>query len=155
MSKMDVGVIGTGNIGTDLLVKLSRSRNLNCSIFAGRNEYSQGLKYAQTLGVNTTFDSIEYIEENPDCCDIVFDATTASAHKQNSIILKKLKKFTIDLTPANVGEFCVPSVNLEHGLKYDNVNMVTCGGQATIPIAYAIVNSWGLFDKIPILKSNF
>lgn len=149
MSKMNVGVIGTGNIGTDLLIKLNRSRNLNCTIFAGRNQYSQGLKYAQSLGVNTTFDSIEYIEENPDCCDIVFDATSASVHRQNSIILKKLKKFTIDLTPANVGEFCVPSVNLEQGIECDNVNMVTCGGQATIPIVHAIVNS---VDKVNYLE---
>jgi acetaldehyde dehydrogenase (acetylating) len=138
MNKVKIGIIGTGNIGTDLLLKIRRSEILECGIFAGRNPDSVGVKLAQEMGVPTTFESISYIEENPDCCEIVFDATSAKVHEYNAPILKRLKKFTLDLTPAHVGPFCVPVVNLEQALESDNVNMITCGGQATVPLAYTI-----------------
>ena len=93
---------------------------------------------AQKLGVPVTDDSINYIVDNPECCEIVFDATTAATHLKNAPILKKLGKFAIDLTPAHVGEFCVPAINIDKALNEDNVNMITCGGQATVPLAYAI-----------------
>ncbi len=138
MNKVKIGIIGTGNIGTDLLLKIRRSEILECGIFAGRNPDSVGVKLAQEMGVPTTFESISYIEENPDCCEIVFDATSAKVHEYNAPILKRLKKFTLDLTPAHVGPFCVPVVNLDEALESDNVNMITCGGQATVPLAYTI-----------------
>lgn len=138
VNKVKVGILGTGNIGTDLLMKVLKSDKLECGIFAGRNLESPGIMRAQRLGVPVTDDSIEYIVENPDCCEIVFDATTASAHVKNAPILKQLGKFAIDLTPAHVGEFCVPAINLDQAFKEDNVNMITCGGQATVPLAYAI-----------------
>lgn len=141
MKKVKVGIIGTGNIGSDLLMKVMRSDVLECGIFAGRNLESKGMVHAKQLGVPVTDDSISYIESNPDCCEIVFDATTADVHKQNSTILKRLGKFTIDLTPAHVGRFCIPAINGIERINDDNVNMITCGGQATVPIAYAIKNA--------------
>lgn len=129
LNKLKVGIIGTGNIGTDLLMKVLKSSTLECGIFAGRNIESSGILRAQQLGVPVTDRSIEYIVENPECCDIVFDATSASIHLKNAPILKRFGKFTIDLTPAQVGMFCVPVINLEDALSVDNVNMITCGGQ--------------------------
>jgi len=139
MNKTKVAIIGTGNIGTDLLYKIKKSEYLECSIFAGRNEESKGIQIAQKMGIQTTIDSVSYIEKNPDSCDIVFDATTAKAHEYNASILKNMGKFAIDMTPAHVGKFCIPAVNLEDGMHEDNVNLITCGGQAIIPMAYAIV----------------
>jgi acetaldehyde dehydrogenase (acetylating) len=138
MDKIKAAIIGTGNIGTDILLKLQRSKLLECSIFAGRNPDSIGIKLAKELGVKTSFDSINAIESDPNCCDIVFDATSSNIHKMNAPILKRLNKFTIDLTPAQVGMMCVPVINMGEVFEQDNVNLITCGGQATIPIAYAI-----------------
>ncbi len=136
--KVKVGIIGTGNIGTDILIKLKRSDILECGMFAGRNPDSQGIRIAKELGIPTSVDSIRAIQEQPDCCDIVFDATSANVHRQNAPILKELGKFAIDLTPAHVGKMCVPVLNLDECMGEANVNLITCGGQATTPIAYAI-----------------
>ena len=136
--KIKVGILGTGNIGSDLLSKIMKSDILECGIFAGRNKDSFGMLRAVDLGVPTTDESIDYIKNNPDCCDIVFDATTATAHLKNASILQKLNKFVIDLTPSHVGEFCVPVINIHKALEVNNVNMVTCGGQATVPLVYAM-----------------
>lgn len=136
--KVKAGIIGTGNIGTDILMKLKRSDILECGIFAGRNPDSAGIRRAREMGVPVSTDSIHAIEENPDCCEIVFDATSAGVHAINAPVLKRLNKFAIDLTPAHVGKFCVPALNMEECLKECNVNMITCGGQATIPIVQAI-----------------
>ena len=136
--KIKIGIIGTGNIGSDLLVKVQRSELLECGIFAGHNPDSEGIKRAKEMGVPTTYDSIHYIESNPDCCQIVFDATSAKVHEYNAPIFKKLGKYAIDLTPAHIGKFCVPVVNLKEALSLNNVNLVTCGGQASIPIACAL-----------------
>lgn len=133
-----VGIIGTGNIGTDILMKMKRSKYLECGIFTGRNPDSKGIEIAKSMGVKTSFDSICVIEKNLECCEIVFDATSAKVHEYNAPILKKLNKFAIDLTPSKIGRLCVPAINLEESLNENNVNLITCGGQATIPIAYAL-----------------
>ena len=138
MKKVKVGIIGTGNIGSDLLMKVLRSDVLECGIFAGHSPDSKGIARAKTLGVPVTYDSIRYIEAHPDCCRIVFDATSAKVHAQNAPILKRLGKYAIDLTPAHIGPFCVPQVNLDAAMEQENVNCVTCGGQATVPLARAI-----------------
>ena len=130
--------MGTGNIGTDILMKLKRSDILECGMFTGRNPASKGIQIAQKMGVPTSTESIRAIEKQPECCDIVFDATSAEVHRINAPILKNLGKFAIDMTPAHVGKMCVPVLNLEECLNEDNVNLITCGGQATTPIAYAI-----------------
>lgn len=138
MKKIKVGIIGTGNIGTDLLMKVRRSDILECGIFAGHSPDSKGIARARELGVPVTIDSIRYIEDNPDCCDIVFDATSSKVHEYNAPILKSLGKYAIDLTPAHIGPFCIPQVNLDEAMNEMNVNCVTCGGQATVPLAKAI-----------------
>lgn len=138
MKKIKVAIIGTGNIGCDLLLKLQRSPYLVCGMFAGRTSGSKGMELAKKLGIPASVDSIRAIEAHPDCCDIVFDATSADAHKLHAPILKRLHKFAIDLTPALVGRMCVPVLNLDECMQTDNVNMITCGGQATVPLASAI-----------------
>ena len=138
MDKVKVGIIGTGNIGTDILMKTQRSKYIECGIFTGRNPDSKGIQIAKNIKVKTSFNSISAIMENPECCEIVFDATSAKVHEYNAPILKKLNKFAIDLTPSKIGKLCIPAINLEESLSENNVNLITCGGQATIPIAYAL-----------------
>lgn len=138
--KVKVGIIGTGNIGTDLLIKIQRSKLLECGIFAGKNPNSEGIKRAKRLGVRTSFNSIDAIVNNPDTCQIVFDATSANAHFKHAPILKKLGKFTIDMTPSRMGKMCVPIINMGKCLKADNVNMISCGGQDTTPIVKTIMD---------------
>lgn len=151
--KIKVGIIGTGNIGSDLLVKILRSQFLECGIFTGQNPDSEGIKKAKMLGVKTSFKSIKAIENNPDCCEIVFDATSAEAHFFHAPILKKLKKFVIDMTPSRIGKMCIPIINLEKSLKETNVNMVSCGGQATTPIAKVIMKINPDTEYIEIVSS--
>lgn len=153
MKKTKVAIIGSGNIGTDLLVKIMRSHNLECGAFIGRNLVSQGIQKAQSLGVNVSADGIDYIVKNPDCCDIVFDATSAASHLEHGPILEKMGKFVIDLTPAKIGQMCVPAVNLADALKTKNVNMITCGGQASIPLAYAIGKTQKNIDYIEVVSA--
>ncbi len=137
--KIPVGIIGTGNIGTDLLLKIGRSKVLECKMFAGVRADSEGIKRAIEMGIPTSIESIEVFKKNKGLVDIVFDATSASAHKIHAPILKKLGIFTIDLTPAKIGRMCVPQINLQSCMNIDNVNMITCGGQATIPIIAEIL----------------
>lgn len=153
MKKIKVGIIGTGNIGSDLLIKVLRSELLECGIFTGQNPDSEGIKRAKALGVKTSFKSIKAISDNPNCCDIVFDATSAQGHLYNAPILKKLKKFVIDMTPSRIGKMCIPIINLEKSLKEVNINMVSCGGQATTPIAQAIMKVHPETKYIEIVSS--
>jgi acetaldehyde dehydrogenase len=141
--KIKVAVIGSGNIGTDLMIKIIRKSDvLEMGALVGVDPNSDGLVRAVQFGVLTTADGIDGLralgiyEE----IAIVFDATSASAHCDHAKILKRDGKIAIDLTPAAVGPFVVPSVNLDENLKAPNVNMVTCGGQATIPIIAAVSN---------------
>lgn len=140
MKKVKVGIIGTGNIGSDLLYKVVRSEVLECGIFTGRNKDSEGIARAKAMAVPTSFDSLQAIINNPDCCDIVFDTTSAAYHAEHAVILKKIGKFTIDLTPSRIGMMCVPVINLAEALEATNVNLITCGGQTLIPIAKAIMD---------------
>jgi acetaldehyde dehydrogenase (acetylating) len=153
MKKVKVGIIGTGNIGSDLLYKIGRSQVLECGIFTGRNKDSEGIARAKSLGVPTSFDSIKAIIDQPDICDIVFDTTTAAYHAEHAAILKKLGKFTIDLTPSRIGTMCVPAINLETVLETDNINLVTCGGQALIPIAKAVMEAHPETEYIEVVGS--
>lgn len=138
MKKARIAIIGTGNIGSDLLVKIQRSPYLECTKFIGRNLNSKGMLFARNFNVELSDKSIDAIVEDPDCCDIVIDATSAAVHRVNAPILKKLGKFTIDMTPSQIGEMCIPAINAKEALALDNINLVTCGGQAVVPIAYAI-----------------
>lgn len=151
--KLKVAIIGSGNIGTDLLIKILRSPYLECGAFIGRNLSSPGMVKALSLGVTVSAEGIDYIVKNPDCCDLVFDATSAKSHLEHAPILKRLNKRVIDLTPAKIGLMSVPSVNLEDTLVEINVNMVTCGGQASIPVAYAIGQTQTDVDYIEVVSS--
>lgn len=136
MEKVKVGIIGPGNIGSDLMYKVMKSKYLEMSMMTGIVE-SEGLKRAAKLGFKTSTRSVEAIIEDPEI-EIVFEATSAKAHAANAPLLKKAGKIAIDLTPAAVGPYVVPCVNIDKISDIDNFNMVTCGGQATIPIAHAI-----------------
>lgn len=153
MKKINIAIIGTGNIGCDLLIKVQRSKILKCNMFIGQNKDSTGLKLAQLLGVDTSFDSINEVIKNPHCYHIVFDATSAEAHKIHAPILKSLNKFTIDMTPSKIEKMCVPSINLEECLKEQSVNLITCGGQATIPIISAIMKIHPETKYVEIISS--
>ncbi len=137
--KIKVAVIGPGNIGTDLMYKIFRSKNLEMSMMAGIVE-SEGITRAQSKGVATTIEGVDgLIKDGDKDIKIVFDATSAAAHlKFNGPKLKENGMVSIDLTPAAVGPYCVPVVNLDKLADEPDINMVTCGGQATIPIVYAI-----------------
>lgn len=151
--KLKVAIIGSGNIGTDLLLKALRSPYLECGAFIGRNLSSPGMVKALSLGVTVSAAGIDYIVENPGCCDLVFDATSAKSHLDHAPILKKMNKRAIDLTPAKIGLMSVPCVNLADSLAESNINMVTCGGQASIPVAYAIGQTQTEVDYIEVVSS--
>ena len=142
MKKIKCALIGPGNIGTDLLAKLQRSPVLEPVWMVGIDPASDGLKKARELGIKTTADGVDGLlpHVKADGIQIAFDATSAYAHAETSRKLTELGVMVIDLTPAAIGPFCVPPVNLqEHiGKREMNVNMVTCGGQATIPMVFAV-----------------
>lgn len=153
MKKMKVAILGSGNIGTDLLVKIQRSEFLECSMFIGRNLSSAGMTKAIDMGVRVSDKSINAIIEEPDSCDIVFDCTSAKDAVAHWKVLEKLGKFVIDLTPAKIGILCIPAVNLQEAIKHQNVNMVTCGGQASIPIAYVLGKTQNNIEYIEVVSS--
>ena len=143
--KIKAAIIGSGNIGTDLMIKILRNgQNIEMGVMVGIDEKSDGLARANRMGVATTAEGVEGLVKMPEFADIdvVFDATSAGAHRHNDVFLRGYKEGIkmIDLTPAAIGPYCVPVVNLEKHLKEGNVNMVTCGGQATIPMVAAVSN---------------
>jgi acetaldehyde dehydrogenase len=148
-----VAILGSGIIGADLLMKVRRSERLSCVALIGRRECSPGLVWARKQGINTTSAGIAYIADNPDCCDLVFDATSAVAHADHLPVLQSLGKIIIDLTPARLGRMCVPAVEAVDHVLAKNINMVTCGGQAAIPIAYAIARSQRDVSYIEVVSS--
>lgn len=137
MDKVKVAVIGPGNIGSDLMYKIFRSKYLEMAMMTGIVE-SEGIKRAASHGVKTSIEGVDAVVKEPDI-KIAFDATSAAAHlKFNGPKLKQAGIVSVDLTPAAVGPYCVPSVNLDKVGTEPDINMVTCGGQATIPVVYAI-----------------
>ncbi len=153
MEQIPVGIIGTGNIGSDLLMKILQSDQISCGIFAGRNKESKGISRAKELGVQTSYDSVYSIEQDPDCCEIVLDATSAISHLENVKILRKLGKTIIDLTPSKTGWMCVPAINIEDAPEKKEINLITCGGQASIPIAYEIRKALPEVDYLEVATS--
>lgn len=141
--KLKVAIIGSGNIGTDLMIKILRNgKHLEMAVMVGIDPASDGLARAELMGVAITHEGVEGLTRMDVFKDIdfVFDATSAGAHIKNDAFLRSVKPGIrlIDLTPAAIGPYCVPVVNLEQNLNQLNVNMVTCGGQATIPMVAAV-----------------
>lgn len=134
-----VAILGSGNIGTDLMMKLQASPSLKLAMLVGIDAESPGLARAETLGISTTSEGIDGLVASAEWDDIklVFDATSATAHQHHAKVLAEHGKLAVDLTPAAVGPYCVPIANLDAQRGATNVNMVTCGGQATIPIVWA------------------
>lgn len=138
MSKVKAAILGSGNIGTDLMYKLERSETIELTAMLGIDSESDGLKRAKERGYQVFSTGIQALIDQPDLADIVFDATSAKTHVRHAKVLKELGKLAIDLTPAARGPFVCPAVNADANRQEINVNMITCGGQATIPIVYAI-----------------
>jgi len=142
MQKVKCAIIGSGNIGTDLLIKILRqSEHLQVEVMVGIDPESEGLARAARLGIKITAEGISGLIKMPEfkTVEVVFDATSAKAHESNYQQLKQYPHIkVIDLTPAAIGPFVIPVVNLDHWRNQQNINMVTCGGQATIPIVAAV-----------------
>jgi len=142
-NKIKAAIIGSGNIGTDLMIKILRTaEHIEMGVMVGIDPESDGLARAKRMGVATTAEGVEGLVQMPEFAEIqvVFDATSAGAHVHNDKLLRGHKPDirVVDLTPAAIGPYCVPVVNLEEHLAEGNVNMVTCGGQATIPMVAAV-----------------
>jgi acetaldehyde dehydrogenase len=131
-------VIGSGNIGTDLMMKLMRSERLEMIALVGIDADSDGLEKARALGIGAPHTGIDWVRDHAAEVDLVFDATSAYVHVRNAPVLAELGIPAIDLTPAARGPKVVPTVNLREHLDAPNLNMITCGGQATVPIVAAV-----------------
>ena len=141
MEKTNCAIIGSGNIGTDLMLKIiNTSKSLNLTGVIGIDPESEGLAMAKSMNVSISSSGLQGFMEMPEYADtkIFFDATSAGAHQMHHDLIAKDGKQMIDLTPAAIGPYCVPVVNLSEHLQAQNVNMVTCGGQATIPMVAAV-----------------
>src|SRR5208283_2594865 len=146
MTKIPCAIIGSGNIGADLMIKIMRtSKNLEMGAMVGIDPNSDGLARAARLNVPVTHEGIAGLLALPNYKEIqvVFDATSAGAHVHNNELLQRDGKKVIDLTPAAIGPFTIPVINGDANIDEPNVNMVTCGGQATIPMVYAVKRAAG------------
>lgn len=146
------GIIGTGNIGTDLLLKILKTDVITPVIFAGRRMESDGIRIALEKGVPVTDKGIQYFIDNPNCCDVVYDCTSAEDAKRHAPIFAEQGIKVVDLTPAKVGPLCVPSINPEMILTNGNVNMITCGGQASMPMLNLISKYCDKLDYIEVVS---
>ncbi len=138
MERVKCAIIGSGNIGTDLMMKLKDHPTLEMSFMVGIDPKSEGLALAKQMGYETTDEGFDGFVKRHELAQIVFEATSAKIHEQNAPVLKELGKVAIDLTPAAIGPYVVPYVNIGNVLDEPNVNLCSCGGQATIPIVAAV-----------------
>jgi acetaldehyde dehydrogenase (acetylating) len=150
--KINVGILGTGKIGTDLLVKVLRSPYLECVMFAGRNYNSEGMQFAAKLDVPLSDQGIVAFTQTGLNCDLVFDATSAAYHVEHALILQGLGILAIDMTPSQIGECCVPAIRLDEVYENDNISMISCGGQASIPLAYVLAKTIPGIEKIEVVS---
>jgi acetaldehyde dehydrogenase len=138
VGQVKVAIVGSGNIGTDLMYKiLKEPGHMQLAVVSGIEPESEGLKRARDEGIGTTHEGIQPVLDDPEI-KIVFDATSAKAHVKHAQMLKEAGKIAVDLTPAAQGPYVVPTANLTEHLDEGNVNLMTCGAQATVPMAYAV-----------------
>lgn len=151
--RLRIGIIGTGKIGVDLLIKVRRSPWMECVVFSGRNLQSTGMSYAMNLGVPVSDQGINAFFEPRYRCDIVFDATSAAHHIEHAQVFDKLGILAIDMTPSQIGECCVPALGMSEVLENKNISMISCGGQSSIPVARVLAHMIPDVQKI-IVKST-
>lgn len=137
-NKVRVAILGSGNIGSDLMYKIRRSDVLELAMMVGIDPESEGLARARALGYEASHEGIKAVLEHPNPPTIVFDATSARTHVRHAKLLRQAGIQAIDLTPAAIGPYVIPAVNLHEHLAAPNINMITCGGQATIPMVHAV-----------------
>jgi acetaldehyde dehydrogenase (acetylating) len=147
-----IGIIGTGNIGTDLLLKVLKTDFLTPVIFSGRRMDSDGMSIAKKHNVPITDMGINYFIQNPNTCDIVFDCTNAMDAIEHAKVFAEQNIKVIDLTPAKVGDLCVPSINADVIKTDSNVNMITCGGQASLPLLHIISNNCEKLEYVEVVS---
>jgi acetaldehyde dehydrogenase len=150
--KINVAIIGTGKIGIDLLFKIMRSELLNCVLVSGRSANSDGLKIAQELGVPTSIHGIDAILECGNI-DIIFDATSAAAHIKHWQLIEKTGIGMIDMTPSKLGKAVVPAVNILEAKVLQHINMISCGGQSSVPIINAVSNVVNEIEYVELVSS--
>jgi acetaldehyde dehydrogenase len=151
--RTSVAIIGSGTIGTDLMCKVIESEVLSLAFMVGRDANSKGLAIAKERHVETSSEGIDFLKENADAFDMVFDATSAYAHAQHNSFFSAADKFAIDLTPARIGAICVPSINLGDVGQQQNINLITCGGQASLPLVHALRNTTRRIDYIEVVST--
>ncbi len=136
--RVKCAIVGSGNIGTDLMMKLQNHPTLELTMVVGIEPASEGLRMARERGLLASHEGIDFFVKHQEQAQIVFEATSAKAHVANAPVYKRLGKVAIDLTPAALGPYVVPYINIGGVLHEPNVNLITCGGQATIPIVNAV-----------------
>jgi acetaldehyde dehydrogenase len=152
--KIPVAILGSGIIGTDLLYKVRRSANMSCGCFVGRRESSEGMRRARELGVPVSSGEAGFLLANPDLYEIVFDATSAEAHKAHSHRFTAIGKMVFDLTPSHSGTPVVPTINAERLFLSRDVSLVSCGGQAALPVIHAVARQCAEIEYIEMVNTS-